>query len=399
MYLQLDTRFNPFTYDEMVKPLLYYKQAYDEVEAAYSDLVTQTESFKDMVNRDNSPEAYEMYQRFSGDLNKVVDDFSKGMTARNRGALLGMKRRYAQDIMPIAKASEAMKEANDLRVKASPDAIFEVNQYNSLDSFLHGQSANNRYQSRDALTKRTAAITEAVMAQALKDPEFRNTMGNQFWMITQHTGGSYEELMDAMKQGMMDNPIAQNRFSEIRQSVARQAGIENYDAQGQQAIMDAIDTGLYAGLDRPVRNFQANPNFKSNASKDNRGGHSGSGSGGGSSKGGSSSSSTERSNRLEHIVKVRATNKGSGSGDYSVGASWQLESIPEGAIIKSYGGLTPEQKSVVDSTIGTDTREGYNYYIVSDDANGIGTGDDDLVVIVPKKIVINGAEEVDYNAH
>ena len=258
MYLQLDTKFNPFTYDEMVKPLLYYKQAYDEAEAAYSDLATQTEAWKDIVNRENSPEAFEMYQRYSGDLSRAVDDFSQGMTAKNRRALLGLKRRYAQDITPIARASEAMNAANELRAKAGPDAIFEVGEYNSLDQFLHGKTANNKYQSREALTKKTAAMTEAAMAEALKDPDFEKYMGDQFWLITQHTGGSYEDLKEAMKLGMMDNPIAQNRFSQIRQEVAKNAGIQNYDAAGQQAIMDAIDTGLYAGLDKPVRNFQAN---------------------------------------------------------------------------------------------------------------------------------------------
>lgn len=258
MYLQLDTRFNPFTYDEMVKPLLYYKEAYDTAEAAYSDLATQTEAWKDIANREKSPEAFEMYQRYSGDLSRAVDDFSQGMTAKNRRALLGLKRRYAQDIAPIARASEAMNAANELRVKAGPDAIFEVGEYNSLDQFLHGKTANNRFQSREALTKKTAAMTEAAMAEALKDPEFKKAMGDQFWMITQHTGGSYEELMEAMKVGMMDNPIAQNRFSQIRQEVARNSGIQNYDAAGQQAIMEAIDTGLYAGLDKPVRSFQAN---------------------------------------------------------------------------------------------------------------------------------------------
>lgn len=258
MYLQLDTKFNPFTYDEMVKPLLYYKQAYDEAEAAYSDLVTQTEAWKDIANRERSPEAFEMYQRYSGDLSRAVDDFSRGMTSKNRRALLGLKRRYAQDITPIARASEEMNAANELRAKAGPDAIFEVGEYNSLDQFLHGKTANNKYQSREALTKKTAAMTEAAMAEALKDPEFKKAMGDQFWMITQHTGGSYDELIEAMKLGMMDNPIAQNRFSQIRQKVARNSGIQNYDAAGQQAIMEAINTGLYAGLDKPVRNFQSN---------------------------------------------------------------------------------------------------------------------------------------------
>ena len=263
MQLVIDSKFRPFSYDELVKPLTQYKEAYDEVEEQYSDLVSQTEQWKDIANRTKSPEAYAMYSKFANDLNNIVDDFSRGMTLQNRSQLMSMKRRYSSEILPIARASEAMKEANDLRVKSGPDAIFEVGEYNSLDQFLHGKTANNKYQSRDALTKRTAAITEAVMASAMKDPEFKTTLGNQYWMLTQHTGDSYEKL----KAAIANNPQAQNRFAEIKAQMMKEAGYDRYDAMGKQAIESAINTGLYAGLDKPVRSFQANQNFMSDYQK------------------------------------------------------------------------------------------------------------------------------------
>ena len=254
MQLVIDSKFRPFSYDELVKPLTQYKEAYDKVEAQYSDLVSQTEQWKDIANRTKSPEAYAMYSKYANDLNNIVDDFSRGMTLQNRSQLMSMKRRYSSEILPIARASEAMKEANDLRVKSGPDAIFEVGEYNSLDQFLHGKTANNRSQSRDALTKRTAAITEAVMASAMKDPEFKKVLGNQYWEIVQHTGDSYENL----KAAIANNPQAQNRFTEIKAQMMKEAGYDRYDAMGKQAIESAINTGLYAGLDKPVRSFQAN---------------------------------------------------------------------------------------------------------------------------------------------
>ena len=254
MQLVIDSKFRPFSYDELIKPLMQYKEVYDKVEADYSNLAAQTEQWKDIANQTQSPEAYAMYSKYANDLNNIVDDFSKGMTLQNRSKLLAMKRRYASDIQPIARASEAMKEANDLRVKAGPDAIFEVGEYNSLDQFLHGRTANNRYQSRDALTKRTAAMTEAAMASAMRDPEFQKAMGDQYWMLTQHTGGSYEDL----KAAIANNAQAQNRFAEIKAQVMKDAGYDRYDTMGKQAIEDAINTGLYAGLDKPARSFQAN---------------------------------------------------------------------------------------------------------------------------------------------
>ena len=265
MQLVIDSKFRPFSYDELVKPLTQYKETYDKVEEQYSDLVSQTEQWKDIANRTKSPEAYAMYSKYANDLNNIVDDFSRGMTLQNRSQLMSMKRRYASEILPIARASEAMKEANDLRVKASPDAIFEVGEYDSLDQFLHGKTANNRLQSRDALTKRTAAITEAVMASVMKDPDFKKALGNQYWEIIQHTGDSYENL----KAAIANNPQAQNRFTEIKAQMMKEAGYDRYDAIGKQAIESAINTGLYAGLDKPVRSFQANQNFMSDYQKAN----------------------------------------------------------------------------------------------------------------------------------
>lgn len=433
MYLQLDTRFNPFTYDEMVRPLQYYKQAYDEAEAAYSDLATQTEAWKDMVNRDNSPEAFEMYQRYSGDLSKAVDDFSQGMTSRNRRALLGLKRRYAQDITPIARASEAMKEANDLRAKAGPDAIFEVGEYNSLDQFLHGKTANNKYQSRDALTKKTAAMTEAAMASALQDPEFKKYMGDQFWLITQHTGGSYEDLM----QAIANNPAAQNRFAEIKQRVMSDAGIDRYDAAGKQAIEDAINTGLYAGLDKPVRSFQANADHEtpmqrkqynlqasqlalsaasSGMVRDSKGnwiydptkdpainrataknankGDSGSGS--------------SRTNVLKNPVQVTIGKDDnydpdgdydfSKDRDYGLTTFIKVEDV-EGTLVE-YNDLPKSAQNLVDKQIRGGSIDDYDLYLTNTDRSGIWTGDNIAIQIVPRKSQISGSqmEDLDLDA-
>ena len=145
MYLTVNTKFNPFTYEELVKPLMEYGKAYKEVEDAYSTLSEQAAAFSNDVNKATSPEAYRMYSKYTKALNAAMEDFSKGMTGANRAQLMQMKRDYANSIVPIARASEALKEANAFRDKAGPDAIFEKDRYTSLDPFLRGEVANNKY--------------------------------------------------------------------------------------------------------------------------------------------------------------------------------------------------------------------------------------------------------------
>lgn len=276
MQLNLNTTFTPFTYEEMVAPLKDYTEAYKETEAAYSDLVTQTEAWKDIANREKSPEAYEMYRRYSGALNAIVDDFSTGMTASNRRALMRMKRDYAREITPIAKASTALDEAQKFRQEKGPDAVFEVDNYNSLDSFLHGNKANNKYVLKSDIMKETAAITEAAMKEAAKDPEFKKVMGSQYWQITQHTGGSWADYEAAMKQAIGSDPILNNKFSEIKNKMLKKYGYDKFGIKGQQEIAGAIDLGMAIGLDKETTTFQANQGFSV-------GGRGGGGGGGGRS--------------------------------------------------------------------------------------------------------------------
>lgn len=265
MNIIVDSTFNPFSYRDLMQPVYDYKQAYEETEAAYADLVTQTEAWKDIANRENSPEAYAMYKSYSDQLNAIVDDFSQGMNPRNRRQLLGMKRRYASEITPIAKASEAMNAANALRDQAGSDAIFEVGRYSSIDDFLHGKTANNKFESRKDIVARTAALTQATAQSILEDPIIRQSMSPQFLEVIQKRGlGSLEELQAAIA----GNPAAANRFAQIRNQMINQVGgLDRFDSQGRAAVEGAINEGLYAGLNNYQTSLQQNGEYMTKAQR------------------------------------------------------------------------------------------------------------------------------------
>ena len=215
MILKLNTVYNPLTYDELVKPLIDYGKAYKEVESAYSTLAEQAESFKDEVNRDINGEAFTLYDKYSADLNSAIEEFSKGMTVDNRRKLLEMKRRYAGEIKPIAKASETLKEANAFRDKAGPDAIFKVNRYTSLDDFLHGKTADNSYVSAKQLTAQANA--KALTAGPSLYKEIR-------------AGG--------------DTPIT----TSIYDTLWEEAGGDSYDDAGKAKLHEAIMAGINSAV-------------------------------------------------------------------------------------------------------------------------------------------------------
>lgn len=247
MYITINSEFRPFTYDELTKPLRDYTEAYNAVEAQYSNLAQQTEAWKNIATKENSPEAYAMYKRYSDELNAVVEDFSRGMTIQNRSKLLGLKSRYASEITPIANAYNAMQEANKYRetVRAKDgSAVFVKDRYNSLDDFLNGNQADNTFISGDEIQKN---VTARVLSQSYTD---------------------YNNLINA---GVTPDKAIQIITSGNNQSIAdiiadkqSSLGIEDFDTQGQAKLNNAILAGIQQGL-----GSFASKEYMSKAERDN----------------------------------------------------------------------------------------------------------------------------------
>lgn len=266
-----NARFRPFSYDELVKPLVQYKEAYDKAEADYTNLAMQTEAWRDIANQENSPIAYKMYKTYSDELSRMVDDFSKGMTLSNRGALMGLKRRYASEITPIAKASEAFDKAEAFRadIKAkNPNAVFEIDRYNSIDDFLGGKRANNTYWDGDAAMKRVAAKAEALGRSLYSNPTAKLFLNGQQYQISQMNGISPDELTQILLSPENINTEAGKQMRRIVEDELGSIDMNRYSSEGQSRINNIIATGMYAGLAKPTYNYVANGEYMSKAERD-----------------------------------------------------------------------------------------------------------------------------------
>ena len=266
-----NARFRPFSYDELVKPLVQYKEAYDKAEADYTNLAMQTEAWRDIANQENSPIAYKMYKTYSDELSRMVDDFSKGMTLSNRGALMGLKRRYASEITPIARASEAFDKAEAFRadIKAkNPNAVFEIDRYNSIDDFLGGKRANNTYWDGDSAMKRVAAKAEALGRSLYSNPTAKLFLNGQQYQISQMNGISPDELTRILLSPENINTEAGKQMRRIVDDELGSIDMSRYSNEGKARINNIIATGMYAGLAKPTYNYVANGEYMSKSERD-----------------------------------------------------------------------------------------------------------------------------------
>ena len=233
MQLVIDSKFRPFSYDELIKPLVQYKEAYDKVEADYSNLAAQTEQWKDIANQTQSPEAYAMYSKYANDLNNIVDDFSKGMTLQNRSQLLAMKRRYASDIKPIENAANRRKELADeqRRIDAQdPTRLWQRRASDmSLDEFIHNPSADyGKGISGAALTAQVAAGASALAKEFRDNPEkMRKLIGGDYYEYVKQRGFSSQAVLAAI----MNNPDASPILTNLVESTMDATGVKDWGSK------------------------------------------------------------------------------------------------------------------------------------------------------------------------
>lgn len=233
MQLVIDSKFRPFSYDELIKPLVQYKETYDKVEADYSNLAAQTEQWKDIANQTQSPEAYAMYSKYANDLNNIVDDFSKGMTLQNRSQLLAMKRRYASDIKPIENAANRRKELADeqRRIDAQdPTRLWQRRASDmSLDEFIHNPSADyGKGISGAALTAQVAAGASALAKEFRDNPEkMEKLVGGDYYEYVKQRGFSSQAVLAAI----MNNPDASPILTNLVESTMDATGVKDWGSK------------------------------------------------------------------------------------------------------------------------------------------------------------------------
>lgn len=257
MNLTINSTFRPFTFDEMVKPFTMYKEAYEKAEQDYSTLLAQANEWKDIANRENSPQAYAMYKSFMDDLNSYVGDFSNnGLSLNTRRGLMSMKGRYSQDIVPIEKASKKLDElsAEQRKLSASnPNLMFDREFSNvSIDQMMENPNLSYRAIDGNDIYTKAAAITKAMSSRI---NSLNPAMKGQYWEIRNGFGeeAANKFLLDSnaipeLNQALNDLVSSYNVPDNLKErslNYAKQGAISgmvaNTSYQANKAYVNPVD--------------------------------------------------------------------------------------------------------------------------------------------------------------
>ena len=90
--LVVNSSFKPFSYQEMLSPVLMATQAHQELENQYGELATKANVWEEMANEQTDPYAYKMYKKYANDLEEQAGQLAReGLSAVSRRNMLNMK--------------------------------------------------------------------------------------------------------------------------------------------------------------------------------------------------------------------------------------------------------------------------------------------------------------------
>lgn len=166
-----NARFNPYTFDEMLKPLAMAADAYNTVQSGIEELGAKADLMKMYANEVPDSKVANMYNSYAENLEKQANMLAKhGLTPASRKALLDLKRGYTSQIVPIEQAYAARaEEAKSQYAGRAQGIVYEGDAAtSSLDRYLDNPNIRYNYANSQEGFKRVATVASA-LAKGLRN--------------------------------------------------------------------------------------------------------------------------------------------------------------------------------------------------------------------------------------
>lgn len=255
------SKFEPYSYDELVKPLAQATEAHKETQAAYDELAANAESVGALIGEGPENEmAKKMYDDYSQMLDGYIDDLSNngyGMNAA-RG-LTQLRRKYGSEITSIQNAIARRRELGDeyrKRMQTDPTLITEYDpSTRGLDNWLENPEFGGYRSVSGAVLEKLASDAATNFKQVLSsEANTRNWMripGGNFEAAT-FTGATPEQI-EAAKIAFASGTVTGDKIidglADIMNSVYNSSGVTEWgDKSAKLKAAESIARGINSAL-------------------------------------------------------------------------------------------------------------------------------------------------------
>lgn len=258
--LVVNSRFTPFSYQEMLAPVLMATQAHQELENQYGELATKASVWEEMANEQTDPYAYKMYKTYANDLEEQAGQLAReGLNAASRRDMLNMRARYSKEITPIEQAYTArQKQAEEQQRALLQDPTLMLSRRaatTSLDDYIRNPQLAYEAYSGKLITAQVASAASALAKEMQEKPrKWRSILGNSYYETMMQKGFSSQAVLQAIQ----DNSNAAPELLRIVEDAVNSSGVRNWRDQAtlnraydyaRQGLWSAVGETQYQTLD------------------------------------------------------------------------------------------------------------------------------------------------------
>lgn len=259
-YITTGSQFTPYTFDELLKPFLLYKEELDKQTKDFEDYDTNAEAIGAFLDSNLDSDIYSTYTNYMDALNSAATDLSKqGLTPESKEKLSALKRSFNKDMLPIKAGIEARDKARQQWNDLSAEDRTLMTSFNpntaSVSAFMNGKTPESINVSGKDLMQRAYNIAQVVSKNNIQDPEFMKVMGGQYYQIKQEYGLDSPE-MDAF---IRDNVVGVPEIDAMIQEVLSSSNVDKLSAEDQDKAIKYALEGAFNGMQRNISyNYQTN---------------------------------------------------------------------------------------------------------------------------------------------
>ena len=259
--LVVDSRFTPFTYQDMLQPIMAAQTAHQDIEEQYADLATKANIWEGMANEQADPYAYRMYKTYSNDLEEQANQLAReGLTPASRQNMLKMKKRYSSDIVPIEQAYKRRQELIDEQRKLSSQdstLMFDRNAAMlSLDDLIKNPQLTYQSYSGALLSKQVGTAAQNLAKEMRENPrKWRGILGNQYFETIMQKGYRPEDII----QVLQNDPSASSILKGIVEDAVGSSNIASWgDTNTLNRAYEYARQGLWNAVGETQYQIQSN---------------------------------------------------------------------------------------------------------------------------------------------
>lgn len=240
--LIINSRFNPFTYEELARPAMESTQAHLQEQAKIESMQDLASVYKQRALVESNQDWAQRYSDYANRLDQQAQELARnGLNASTRRAVSQLRKDYASTIVPIQNAMNRQLELAKIADSANPALRNVYGDMPTIDALIVNPTLNRATYSGSAIE---ASAKEMAASAATRNVKDLFQKYQTYWMQNKKEIGYNKEVMEQFRKDINSVPELARIFKDVKQQFNNFEGLnDNQKNQLEGEILSGILKG------------------------------------------------------------------------------------------------------------------------------------------------------------